>query len=150
MSDSASFADLWLGYSMSSAAADAVLAAELARLTRNDAARVERLMHIGGLGREEWYSDKEYLPRIVEGAIIEQAGKAMKKRGRPGKLDPYTMWLRWHLASELIGDATLSAELPPQHDDAFKMVGKPLGLGKKSVAGYSRETRSGEIQDRRN
>jgi hypothetical protein len=65
----------------------------------------------------------------------------MKKLGRPaGKTDPdtrYKMWLCYLLASECPeGD-----ELPLQHDGAFEVVGKPLGLGAKSVGRYSLKAR---------
>jgi hypothetical protein len=50
---------------------------------------------------------------------------------------PYKKWLCYLLASV----ANEDAELPPQHDDAFRLIGKQLGLGEKSVAGYSSKAR---------
>jgi hypothetical protein len=60
------------------------------------------------------------------------------KRAR--KLDPdipYKIWLCYLLASVAKEDA----ELPSQYDAAFEVVGKPLGLGAKSVGRYSRIAR---------
>jgi hypothetical protein len=45
----------------------------------------------------------------------------MMKRGRPS--DPYAMWLCWELASELTGDATLSAQFLPQHKQRERSAG---------------------------